>query len=54
MSPPYPAHNFLHRDNCFGLASLVNLDELPAKGAISMAAPLKIEHGRGVRFGLWL
>ncbi|MCX7560270.1 cyclase family protein [Sulfitobacter sp. F26204] len=47
MSPPYPAHNFLHRDNCFGLASLVNLDQLPAKGAILIAAPLKIENGTG-------
>lgn len=47
MSPPYPAHNFLHRDNCFGLASLANLDQLPPKGAILLAAPLKIEHGTG-------
>ncbi|WP_371171214.1 cyclase family protein [Aliiroseovarius sp. 2305UL8-7] len=47
MSPPYPAHNYLHRDNCFGLASLVNLDQLPPKGAILMAAPLKIESGTG-------
>lgn len=47
FSPPYPAHNFLHRDNCFGLASLCNLDQLPPKGAILMVAPLKIEHGTG-------
>lgn len=47
FSPPYPAHNFLHRDNCFGLASLVNLDQLPPKGAILIAAPLKIENGTG-------
>ena len=47
MSPPYPAHNYLHRDNCFGLASLANLDQLPAKGAILIAAPLKIERGTG-------
>ena len=47
MSPPYPAHNFLHRDNCFGLASLVNLDQLPPKGAILLATPLKIEKGTG-------
>ena len=47
MSPPYPAHNFLHRDNCFGLASLANLDQLPPKGAILMATPLKIEKGTG-------
>lgn len=47
MSPPYPAHNFLHRDNCFGLASLTNLDQLPPKGAILIAAPLRIENGTG-------
>ena len=47
MSPPYPAHNYLHRDNCFGLASLTNLDQLPAKGAILIAAPLKIAQGTG-------
>lgn len=47
FSPPYPAHNFLHRDNCFGLASLCNLDQLPPKGAILMVAPLRIEHGTG-------
>ncbi|MCM2562872.1 cyclase family protein [Lutimaribacter sp. EGI FJ00015] len=47
MEPPYPAHNFLHRDNCFGLASLANLDKLPAKGAILIAAPLKIQRGTG-------
>ena len=47
FSPPYPAHNYLHRDNCFGLASLTNLDQLPPKGAILMAAPLKIKNGTG-------
>lgn len=47
MEPPYPAHNLLHRDNCFGLASLTNLSKLPAKGAILIAAPLKIKNGTG-------
>ncbi|MEL6204663.1 MAG: cyclase family protein [Pseudomonadota bacterium] len=47
FSPPYPAHNHLHRDNCFGLASLANLDQLPPKGALFLAAPLKIERGTG-------
>ena len=47
FSPPFPAHNHLHRDNCFGLASLANLDRLPPKGAILIAAPLKIENGTG-------
>lgn len=47
MTPPYPAHNLLHANNRYGLASLVNLSELPAKGAILIAAPLKIENGTG-------
>lgn len=47
MDPPYPAHNLLHRDNCFGLASLANLDKLPPKGALLIAAPLKIKRGTG-------
>ena len=47
MDPPYPAHNLLHKSNCFGLASLANLDKLPAKGAILIAAPLKIARGTG-------
>ena len=47
MTPPFPAHNLLHKNNCYGLASLANLDRLPAKGAILIAAPLKIKNGTG-------
>ncbi|MEP3276667.1 MAG: cyclase family protein [Stappiaceae bacterium] len=47
MEPPYPAHNLLHKNNCFGLASMANLGKLPAKGAVLIAAPLKIQHGTG-------
>ena len=47
MTPPFPAHNLLHKNNCYGLASLANLDRLPAKGAILIAAPLKIKSGTG-------
>ncbi len=47
MEPPFPAHNLLHKENCFGLASLANLDKLPAKGAILIIAPLKIKNGTG-------
>ncbi|MEP1209774.1 MAG: cyclase family protein [Rhizobiaceae bacterium] len=47
MDPPFPAHNLLHRANSFGLASLSNLDQLPPKGAIFIATPLKIEGGTG-------
>jgi kynurenine formamidase len=47
MNPPFPAHNLLHKNNRFGLASLQNLHLLPATGAILVAAPLKIVHGTG-------
>ena len=47
MEPPFPAHNLLHKNNRFGLASLANLDKLPARGAILVAAPLKIASGTG-------
>jgi len=47
MNPPYPAHNLLHKNNRYGLASLANLDKLPAKGAMLIAAPLKIKNGTG-------
>ncbi len=44
---PFPAHNLLHKHNRYGLASLTNLKELPAKGAILVTAPLKIVKGTG-------
>lgn len=47
MEPPFPAHSLMHKANRYGLASLCNLDRLPSKGAILIAAPLKIEHGTG-------
>ena len=47
MNPPFPAHTLMHKANRYGLASLCNLDRLPPKGAILIAAPLKIEHGTG-------
>ena len=47
FDPPYPAHNLLHKNNRYGLASLANLDKLPAKGAILIAAPLKFVNGTG-------
>jgi kynurenine formamidase len=37
----------MHGANKFGLASLCNLDQLPATGAILVTAPLKIEKGSG-------
>ncbi len=47
MEIPLPAHNLLHKHNRYGLASLANLDKLPPKGAILIAAPLKIKKGTG-------
>jgi kynurenine formamidase len=47
MTPPFPAHNLMHKANRYGLASLCHLDRLPPKGAILIAAPLKIVNGTG-------
>ncbi len=47
FDPPFPNHTFMHGNGKFGLASLCNLDQLPARGAIVIAAPLKIVNGSG-------
>lgn len=47
FDPPFPCHTFMHGAGKFGLASLRNLDQLPATGAIVIAAPLKIVNGSG-------
>ena len=47
MDPPFPAHTLFHQAGKYGLASLARLDQLPPKGAILIAAPLKIENGTG-------
>ena len=47
FNPPFPCHSGMHGSNKFGLASLVNLDQLPPKGATVIAAPLKIVGGSG-------
>jgi len=47
MTPPFPAHHLMHQANRYGLASLCNLDQLPAKGSILIAAPLKFVNGTG-------
>jgi len=47
FDPPFPAHHILLGAGKLGLASLCNLDQLPATGAIVIAAPLKIEQGTG-------
>ncbi len=47
FDPPFPNHATMHGNGRFGLASLRNLDLLPATGAIVIAAPLKIVNGSG-------
>lgn len=47
FDPPFPNHNVMHGAGKFGLASLCNLDQLPATGAVVIAAPLKIVDGSG-------
>ena len=47
FDPPFPNHATMHGAGKFGLASLTNLDQLPAVGAIVIAAPLKVVGGSG-------
>ena len=47
FEPAFPAHNLMHGNNKFGLASLTNLDQLPPTGSVLITAPLKIENGSG-------
>jgi len=47
FDPPFPAHSIMLGAGGFGLASLRHLDQLPATGAIVLAAPLRIEDGSG-------
>ncbi len=47
FDPPFPCHNIMHGAGKLGLASLANLDQLPATGALVIAAPLKIVDGSG-------
>jgi kynurenine formamidase len=47
FDPPFPNHTIMHGAGKLGLASLCHLDQLPATGAIVIAAPLKIVAGSG-------
>ena len=47
FDPMFPCHTLMHGSNRFGLASLMNLDQLPATGAVVIAPPLKIVNGSG-------
>ncbi|NMM26933.1 MAG: cyclase family protein [Glaciimonas sp.] len=43
----YPCHTLMHGANRYGLQCLTNLDQLPPRGAMVIAAPLKIRNGSG-------
>lgn len=47
FDPPQPVHHFMLGAGKYGLASLINLSELPPVGAILIVAPLKIARGSG-------
>ncbi len=47
FDPPFPNHAIMHGSGRFGLASLCNLDQLPATGAVLVTAPLKLVKGSG-------
>lgn len=47
FQPPYPAHHFLHGAGRYGLQCLTSLDLLPPRGALILAAPLKVHEGSG-------
>ena len=47
FDPPFPNHAIMHGAGKLGLASLANLDQLPATGGVLIAAPLKIVDGSG-------
>ncbi len=47
FDPPFPNHTIMHGAGKLGLASLCNLDQLPATGSVIVAAPLKIVDGSG-------
>ncbi len=47
FDPPFPCHSVMHGAGKYGLASLRNLDQLPATGSVVIAAPLKIVEGSG-------
>jgi len=47
LTPPYPAHHYLHGAGSYGLQCLAALDRLPPTGAVILAAPLKVHEGSG-------
>ena len=47
FDPPFPCHSFMLGAGKYGLTQLRNLDRLPPRGAVLIAAPLPIVNGSG-------
>lgn len=47
FDPPFPCHSFFLGAGKYGLTQLRNLDRLPVRGAVVIAAPLPIVGGSG-------
>ncbi len=47
FDPPLPCHYHMHGAGKYGLQCMTNLDQLPEKGAVIVAPPLKIRDGSG-------
>lgn len=47
FDPMFPCHTLMHGAGKYGLTQLQNLDRLPPRGAILVAAPLRIVGGSG-------
>jgi kynurenine formamidase len=47
FDPPFPCHSYVLGADKFGLTQLRNLAQLPPKGAVVIAAPLRIVTGSG-------
>jgi len=47
FDPPFPCHSFMLGAGKYGLTQLRNLDRLPTRGAVLIAAPLPIVRGSG-------
>ncbi|MEE8055033.1 MAG: cyclase family protein [Gammaproteobacteria bacterium] len=47
QSKDFPVHRLAAENNVLGLENLANLERLPARGAVVIALPMKIEGGSG-------
>ena len=47
ISKDFIVHQILNGSNVYGLENVANLDQLPEKGALLIALPMKIENGTG-------